>query len=198
MFPRRLEEILFGKGKDETQVKGLDARHRYADILSQSQEPTLSFMTRPIKLTVIIRCQSFRDCQRMVIIRRSKCTNNWFSVAIHDLVQLHKISNFHNGYITLSLESYGGKLGELFHGVLEWREIWSLWLKTPLILQMRKLNPKKYLRKVIQDHMASWKNQSCKLGLWFLGQVSPTHTHTHTLSSLHICTSAYTHMITWY
>lgn len=68
---RRLEEILFGKGKDETQVKGLDARHRYADILSQSQEPTLSFMTRPIKLTVIIRCQSFRDCQRMVI-RRSK------------------------------------------------------------------------------------------------------------------------------
>ena len=68
---RRLEKTVFGKGEDETQVKELDARHHYADKFSQSQEPALSFMTWPIKLTVIISCQSFRDCQRMVI-RRSK------------------------------------------------------------------------------------------------------------------------------
>lgn len=88
-----------------------------------------------------------------------------FSVAIHDLVQLHKISNFLQWVYNFKLESYGGKLGELFHGVLEWREILEFMVESPLILQMRNWI-QKYLRKVIQDHMASWwKNQSCKLGL---------------------------------
>lgn len=119
---RRLEEIVFGKWKGETQVKGLDTRHHYAGKLFQSQEPALSFMTWPIELTVMIRCQSFRDCQR-IVIRRSKMYKQLIFCSHSYLVQLYKISNFLQCVYNFKLERCGGKLGELFHGVLEWREI---------------------------------------------------------------------------